>query len=316
MSAASTRQTRPGRSWPLVAGAAVAAAILAAFALFAWLWLDRMRAEQLAAEERLADSFEQHARSTLSLAALALAAVEERLTREGRRPAFDPAIQTMLASLMERAPGFTGLRVVDGEGRYLHSWPDRPVSGTRVPDRDYFYVHREASPGLFVGKPVISRVTGEWVLPISIGRQDGRGRFNGVVVSVLRLADFLQPYSAAGATVSLFRLHDGVLLARSPMAPELLGENRAGDPLFRQHLPKGPRGSFAAPASHDGKAHHTSFRALPDWDVVVAVSTADDDATIAWATALRPWAALTLSLAFAALAGGWMAGRLRAAPVV
>lgn len=280
------RTFRPSVS-VLALGVAAMVFILATFTTMA---VDRHRGllgDAHLQNERLADSLEEHTKGTLRLAALTLVATAERLGREGADLApFDPGFDSFLAALAARAPALAGIRVLDREGRYLHSHPGRPKAAIEVGDSDYFQAARTGRKGVFVGAPTVSRVNGEWVLPLSLRREGPDGGFAGVVVVVVRLAEFTGLFEAVrsrpNGSVGLFRRDDGMLLARVPVDAAMLGRLYADGPLFREHLPKAPRGSYLQVVATDQTLRQASYRAATEQGVVIGVSTAYDDVMAEW----------------------------------
>ena len=84
-------------------------------------------------------------------------------------PLTDPAFTALVAEMSRSSRGLIDLRIVDRDGNlYTLPWvPGREP--TNVGDRDYAQAHDGVgSPrAVFVGKPVQSRVTGEWSFPVS-----------------------------------------------------------------------------------------------------------------------------------------------------
>ena len=60
-----------------------------------------------------------------------------------------------------------------------------------VADREHFRVHVEHDSGrLFVGKPVVGRVTGQWVIPVTRRINKADGTFGGVAMALIEPARF------------------------------------------------------------------------------------------------------------------------------
>ncbi|CAA7627251.1 Signal transduction histidine kinase [Candidatus Terasakiella magnetica] len=296
----------------LLFGAAVIAFIIATFSAIAWTQWTEMHAERRLENERLADTLAQHASSTLRQANMALSTVTERLNREGTIPAFDPEFDRFLAEMMRETPVLAAIRILTPEGHYRHSHPEHPNPDISVGDRDYLTIHRTPHSDLFVGRPVVSRVNGEWVLPLSLARRDDQGALVDVVAAMVRLNHlntlFDSVRSRPNGAISLFRT-DGVMLARGPFDPQMVGKDFAVGPLFKTYLPSNRRGSYLQVVATDGRKRHASYRTLDSFPVLVSVSSAYDDVVDKWQAGAALLIAIGLPLSSAATWATWVIRR-------
>ena len=111
----------------------------------------------------------------------------EGVAREVSRPevwALPPDLRSRLVfdnSL--RARGAGDVLVLDAQGSVVMESGSFAPRRVNLADRDYFLAFREhGKQGLFFGKPVLSRVTGLYILPISRAYFQPDGSFAGVVV--------------------------------------------------------------------------------------------------------------------------------------
>jgi len=200
-------------------------------------------------------------------------------------PGIDPLSDANLAALvaeMRRASGGRiGLNLVSEAGQ-LH---DLPVTDgaprADVHDRDYFRVHQQAGAPtgqarqLFIGTPVISRVSGTWQLPVSWRLDKPAGRIT-VLMAAIELDSFVALHDplrvGRAGTVGLVR-SDGVVLSRVPFDPRYIGRNVSATPQFREHYGQDARGSFTSDGSQsDGIERLVSYQRLQSWPVTVLVS--------------------------------------------
>jgi diguanylate cyclase (GGDEF)-like protein/PAS domain S-box-containing protein len=193
----------------------------------------------------LALAFEAHTVRTLKGAEQVLALVDLEFEEHGEH---------ISGAYLERA------RLVDAAAVSFVGIVNRGgqlVAGTRVfkvedvSDREYFQYHR-ATPGaaLRVGKPLVSRLTGQVEIPLSRRVDAVDGRFDGVVVAGISpdyFTGFYDELRAAGGAVVKLIGHDGVVLAAAADA------DRAA----------------AAGASRDPR--HMSYRTLDEYGLVIAV---------------------------------------------
>lgn len=286
-------------------GAMVVLFIAATFGYMAWTRHDTLIDDHRLENERLAESLAQNATGTLRQASIVLDILNERLDREGILRPFDPRFDSFLATLIRQVPVMAAIRVINPDGSYRHSFPEHPAATVRVADRDYVQAHQSGFSGLFIGAPIISRVNGEWVLPMSIGRHDRDGHLSAVLAVMVRLDQLNAVYDRLrprpNGAIGLFRT-DGLLLARGPFDAELIGRNFANGPLFRTQLPQGPRGSYLQVVATDNTLRLASYQALDEFSVVVSVASAYDDVLAIWHGHARLLAAIAIPLALAVIA--------------
>jgi diguanylate cyclase (GGDEF)-like protein/PAS domain S-box-containing protein len=147
-------------------------------------------------------------------------------------------------------------------------------------DRDYFRIHRDrADVGLFIGRPIRSRLSNDLVVSISRRVNKDDGSFGGVVVGTIQVAYFqslLKNLSlGANGTVSLV-LRDGTLIARDPLPPGGPGIYFGNANLFK-HYPAETSGRFVDFARSDGVRRRFTFREVKGLPIVVVVGQAFDD---------------------------------------
>lgn len=88
-------------------------------------------------------------------------------------------------------PVLGGIRGTDIAGNVIYGSATGDRAGANLSDRDYFIWHRDnPDSGLSISKPVLSRVTGEWVLLLSRRLAGRSGNFAGITVARLTLAHF------------------------------------------------------------------------------------------------------------------------------
>ncbi len=282
--------------------------IIATFSSMAWQRRSDLMRDRQANNERLADTLAEHTSGIFRQAALVLSLVGERLNREQGIAPNDPAFKSFLANVQQHAPQLAAIRVVAPDGSFMHSHPERPPEGIVVADRDYVQAHRQRDVGLFLGKPIVSRVNGQRVLPVS---QAHRGRDGGLVavVTVMIHLDQLNALfdsirQKPNGTIALFG-SDGTMLGRGPADDAMMGKDFSQGPLFREHLAIAPAGSYASVVATDGKLRQASYRRLGGIAAVVSVSTLHDDTMAEWHGYATTLAAIALPLILAAAAITW-----------
>lgn len=160
-----------------------------------------------------------------------------------------------------------------------------PPRKANYSDRDYFKVHK-ASPnvGLYIGPPLVSRLTGQRMIPFSrrIGRPDGS--FGGVALGTLNIAYFIKLFQQLGlgqnGAINLYHL-DGTRILRHPFVEADLGANLAGTPNFERFVREGS-GTFVASSARDGVERHYTFARVGDLPLILNVALATADIEAEW----------------------------------
>jgi signal transduction histidine kinase len=219
----------------------VLASCAIALATGAALW--ELRSQALARAERELGNVarlltEQTTRAVQAVDA-ALRGTIERL-RADRSSGYlmdERAIHTLLRARLDGMPQARSLSVFGSDGAMLRTSMAYPVPAIAAADRAYFSVHRDDDRrGLFIDRPVRSRVDGKWVI-LASRRLDGLGAaFDGVVAAGLDPVYFEKLYASIalgkGGAIQLY-LDDGTLLAGWPRDEAVIGRSFADAPVFR-----------------------------------------------------------------------------------
>ena len=242
--------------------------------------------------------------SAIKTATLALADIAERVEHDGNDSAARVRLATHLAELAETFPELHGLFVYGPDGAWLATSLGRKVAGNNA-DREYFRHHRtHPGPDVHIGKPVKSRSTGVWVMPISRGIYDGDGTFQGVALVTLQVNFFERIYDeldiGENGTVVLM-LTDGTVVYRRPFDDRLIGSDLSRGNIYAE-LRKRPVGSAFLVAKVDGLVRLYSFRRLSEVPFLVAVGRTRHDILHNWqrSSMLITGAAVLISLMFVA----------------
>ncbi|MBY0362335.1 MAG: sensor domain-containing diguanylate cyclase, partial [Phreatobacter sp.] len=211
---------------------------------------------------------------------LSIQAVVENLHTPGL-DAVDPAMrQLVLFDRAATARDLGVLLVIDERGDIAVDAGAVPPRKGSYADREYFQVHKgRASLGLYVGKPIVSRLTGEPMLPFSRRISKPDGSFGGVVLGSLKLTYFSRLFDQIGlgpeGAINLY-LRDGTRIMRYPFEANDIGVNIAGSSTFEQFV-SARSGSFIGTSVRDGIERHYAFTQVGDLPLVlnVALSTRD-----------------------------------------
>jgi signal transduction histidine kinase/CheY-like chemotaxis protein len=147
-------------------------------------------------------------------------------------------------------------------------------------DREYFKTHTsDSTDRLLIGKPVLSRVSGKWIVPMTrrISRPDGS--FGGVVFIGVNPEFFAKDYKSVvlgpQASIALIGL-DGTTRVRRNSGEISFGGDVSASQLFSE-IPKAPVGHYFGIAASDGVRRTISYRVLEDYPLVVVVGSSIDD---------------------------------------
>ncbi|UCJ16938.1 diguanylate cyclase [Pseudomonas sp. MM211] len=180
-----------------------------------------------------------------------------------------------------------GFTVVGPDGRALITTIPDPNTTYSAADRDYFALHREnRNYGLFIGAPIQSRMTGEWVISLSLRLNDANGEFRGVVLATLlieRFVDFYQTIDLGTEGVIGLVKRDGTILARSQLSTESYAVNVSKSPVLRMINDDGvTRGNMVLTAMLDGVRRIYGFDSSAEYPIVVAAAVSEEQALQAW----------------------------------
>src|SRR5580704_14200850 len=115
----------------------------------------------------LVRSLAQHASDTFKAVDAVLIGVVDRHETEAHDADSDTRMRPLFQAEIASLPQIKVLAIIDEDGGLVaNSLP--PAGRISVADRDYFQYHR-ANPdaGLHIGKPVVGRAAGEWIVPVS-----------------------------------------------------------------------------------------------------------------------------------------------------
>jgi diguanylate cyclase (GGDEF)-like protein/PAS domain S-box-containing protein len=156
----------------------------------------------------------------LRMAIVALGPQAELLRGDPRK------VRDGLRETLRQLPFVRAIWVVDAQGRMAYDSDSPQPAAQDFSDREYFRWHLAGADGLFVGKPVKSRTTGDWFIAVSRSIHDRNGRLTGVIVAAIdpdyfeRFYDTLKLGREGAVSV---RHVDGELIARAPRREDLIG---------------------------------------------------------------------------------------------
>ena len=236
---------------------------------------------------------------------------------------FQPSDFTRLANETGLVPDIlTQLSLVGADGRFVASNldPDGQKTGpVDLSEREHIQIHLEPGRnpdlrkqltrnGLFVGKPVLGKVSGKWTLQLSRPIVSPKGRLHGVVVASVNPDYFETVFSdvdlGPGGAVTLLG-DDNTLRARvSGGQATGMGQvlKLASDhPLLDVNKPEG---TYTRVSEVDNMERITAFRRVPGYPLNMLVSNTTEAALEEWRGMRNVTLVVALLLGVAIVASG------------
>jgi diguanylate cyclase (GGDEF)-like protein len=205
------------------------------------------------------------------------------------------------------------LFIFDADGRWRASSQPLLSPDLDNSDREYFIHHRDnASQRLWIGKPIVSRSTGVWIVPMSRRINDVDGRFAGVALATVRV-DYLREAMAAfdigrHGSIGLFR-SSGELLVRLPYAAQDLGRSIADTGIHAQ-MRRNASGTAPQVSPIDQVLRRVSYQQVMNHPLQVAVALSEDELLTPWRRATSIQTGGILAVCALTALGGWILVRI------
>jgi diguanylate cyclase (GGDEF)-like protein len=279
-----------------------------------WIGRHEQLREKQTATSNMARALAQHAESTVKVADTVLLGVVERLETDGTGAASLARLRKFLRAA--ELPQLHGVFVLDAEGRQLVNSQTSGAGKVNGAARAYFQYHREHSGGPpYIGRPMRSLLTGEYIITVSRRVDRADGSFAGVAVAAIDLQHFKHFYDSfdIGAQGTIFlALDDGALLVRRAQDETTNRQNIADGPVFRLYRANGPVGTALLTARADNIERLYSYRHVDGYPMLVAVALSTQEILAGWrADTWRSGGALVLVVAALALLGRRLIRQLR-----
>lgn len=244
---------------------------------------------------------------------VALLAVADEAGRHYSNGGIDTqAMNRFMARQLSRMPEFDNLRMADSNGHIISGTAGLDSNMVTVSDRDYFQINRDNPPaGLYISKPIISRLTNKWVVAIARRISHANGSFRGVVWGTLSLEHISKIFASLdigpGGGISLRDAEMGII-ARYP-APKNIATiigNKTLSPELRKLFQAGlPEGTFFTPTSWDNTAKIVSYHKVGKYPLFVNVGLATNDYLAEWRRETCRIVAVALFYVLATLLLSW-----------
>lgn len=232
-------------------------------------------ASEMESNSSLAIAFEQQVFRTLKAAEQVAAFVREQYRQQGR--AID--LHRWVEAGVIREQMFIIVSVVDEHGDIVSS--SQNTGAVNYADREFFTAQRDAQVDrLFISQPVLGRVSGRWLIPLSLRIEGDDGRFAGVVVMAVSPEDvthFFQQVDLGPQGLLELTGLDGVVRARKIGPRSEFGLGAGALAWFQRQKLQDADDFYDSGAALDGVARIVSYRTMADYPLMVTVATAYDE---------------------------------------
>jgi len=287
-----------------------------------WFFLAESRARQEASAnastQNLAQLVEQQIAAAFDKADLALLAVADEYARlQGLGSVNPETFNRFIIRQRNRQTLVSALRVTDMAGETRWGTEGAGGAGTSVSDRDYFQLLRDnPQAGLVISKPVLGKISGQWVIVLARRIEDASGAFAGMAYATVPLDYFRQLFEPLKlGELGSIALRDAGLrvIARYP---DLGGATTPGTSTisddFRAALAANPQhGTYVSGAtSIDGMSRLHNYRRNPVYGFHVNVGAAASDYLQGWHEERTNSVILLSAFALVTATAFWMFFRL------
>lgn len=212
------------------------------------------------------------------------------IERNEMTPSAMESLQPIMVTHLSRAEYLHGLFVYGANGEWLvHTQPVQARQANNS-DREYFIFHRDSrSTRVLISKPVQSRSTGEWIVPVSKRIDDADGRFAGVLLATVRvdyILKLLNGFDIGERGAMSLNLADGAMVLRRPYAIEDLGRVIPNNPLT-EAASSARAGMVRLISPIDGIKRLVVFEHLPNNPLFVAVALSEQEILSQWRDAVQ-----------------------------
>jgi diguanylate cyclase (GGDEF)-like protein/PAS domain S-box-containing protein len=247
----------------------------------------------------LARSLTQQADDSFELAETTLISIVSGLETAGTNPRM-ARLRAFLDTRKSSLGRIRGLFVYDENGRWLATTEDVSLADQNNGDRDYFRHHRESNDlGTFIGKPVHSRSSGQWVITLSRRWNHPDGTFAGVALASIEASYFSDFYGQFDIgprdSVTLLR-SDGIALARRPDDGISVGRDMSQASFFAGTRLPASSGVRYFQSGLTGLQRLGFYQQSSHYPLVILATRAQDDVLARWRHDARRRMALVLGL--------------------
>ncbi len=226
------------------------------------------------AVSNLASSIDRQAEDAMHQADNVLIELSERVAEDGLAPAQQARLSRLMRRHVLAQEGLQGLFVYDAQGNWMATSfgerGDHPNNG----DRNYFIYHRD-HPGtqVHISPVVMSRTTGDAIIPVSRRLENPDGSFAGVVLATIPVSyfeSFFNRLSLDDKGVIFLAMRDGTILVRRPAGTSSQTSTLIKGEIFSKYLPMSHQGTAMVTSVVDGVQRLYGYTDSEHFPLVVA----------------------------------------------
>lgn len=282
-----TSKFRKTRAGLLVVNAVFMCAIWGVVIFWAYFEHDRVIESNRQVLLQLRSSLEEQTAGLFRTLEMSLFASERWIAdHQDEDPATSPEFIRLVDGLRLLSGNIVDIRMItpDGGLKYIPALKKSALAD--VSDREYFKAQLdEKTRGFYISSPVVSRVTKEWLVPVSIPVtvKSGYaavlfGAIEHACITPLHEEQRLKP----GGSIALLR-SDGLVMFRTPFDERIIGMSFADKPEFMEYILKKEEGSFIYDGNGtDGVKRLICFKKLDHYPLVITVTASMKDVLAPW----------------------------------
>jgi hypothetical protein len=212
----------------------------------------------------------------------------ERVEHDGSTGAAGERIHRRLADIVSTTPGIHGLLIFGPQGDWRVTWmpPTSKFNNINNTDREYFHWHAtHPDRATRVGKPMVSRSVGKFVIPLTRRINNPDGSFGGVALVTLNLeffGKFYDSFDVGRSGTILLAGDNGTLYYRRPFKPGQIGSDISNGPVLTLSREAGRAATRMMQSNMDGVTRLYSYRHLEGFPLAVASAIARDEILADW----------------------------------
>ncbi len=196
------------------------------------------------------------------------------------------ALHQLLGAYQGKLPQVSTIIILDAHGMARAGSYEYPFNRINFSDREYFQHHlKTGNAGLSISRPLLSRISGIWLVTVSRSLHHPDGSLKAVVAAGIPMGyfdDFYRSLTIGNHTRIALVRRDGWLLMYSPWRPQSHALNLVQAPLFRQ-FEQQPSGSYLSPKNIiDGTPRIIGYAGLPSSPFVSVVSLSENEVLQKW----------------------------------
>lgn len=225
----------------------------------------------------------------------------------GRDPRRDPAFFRFVSTLTANTGNLIDIRLITDDGTIYGVSPSNLGASADARDREHYRrIAGGASLQVQISPPVISRLTGRWVIPVAIKIPSDVPRYRVIVavIDVARLIDVQKNWLLDRHSSILLLREDATVLSRAPFNRALMGRRLVNTRAYRQYRTR-PGGTYVSDSQvSDGVRRLVSYAYLDEFRLFVMVTRGYDDALEGYYTIRNHVLAGTVLMTLCLLAAG------------